>query len=92
MLSQIGNRFALTAAHCLYDDDNDEVLPASAFSIMLGVHDRSKAQTCISPSSTMRQIRVTKVLVHENFADSATDIALLRLGKKYLFGDPLYNI
>ena len=23
---QIGNRFALTAAHCLYDDDNEEVL------------------------------------------------------------------
>ena len=39
-LPQIGNRFALTAAHCLYDDDNDEVLPASAFSIMLGVHNR----------------------------------------------------
>ena len=78
-LSQIGNRFALTAAHCLYDDDNDEVLPATAFSIMLGVHDRSK--TCISPSSTMRQIRVTKVLVHENFTDSANDIALLHLGE-----------
>ena len=41
---------------------------------------------------TRRQIRVTKVLVHENFADSATDIALLRLGKKNIFGDPLYNI
>ena len=80
-LPQIGNRFALTAAHCLYDDDNDEVLPASAFSIMLGVHDRSKAQTCISPSSIRRQIRVTKVLVHENFTDSANDIALLHLGR-----------
>ena len=43
MLSlQIGNRFALTATHCLYDDDNEEVLPASSFSIMLGLHDRNK--------------------------------------------------
>ena len=69
---QIGNRFALTAAHCLYDDDNEEVLkdyrflvfndfvcflecffsqrfvcqvlPATFFSIMLGVHDRRKAK------------------------------------------------
>ena len=40
---QIGNSFALTAAHCLYDDDNEEVLPASSFSIMLGLHDRRKA-------------------------------------------------
>ena len=89
-LPQIGNRFALTAAHCLYDDDNDEVLPASAFSIMLGVHDRSKAQTCISPSSIRRQIRVTKVLVHENFTDSANDIALLHLGRN-ISCDPLFS-
>ena len=45
---QIGTRFALTAAHCLFDhddiDDNDgndrELLPASAFSVILGLHDR----------------------------------------------------
>ena len=41
---QIGNRFALTAAHCLYDEDNEEVLPATSFSIMLGLHDRRKAK------------------------------------------------
>ena len=44
--SQIGNRFALTAAHCLYDEDEDkrELLPASSFSIMLGLHDRRKTK------------------------------------------------
>ena len=41
---QIGNRFALTAAHCLYTDDHDELLPASSFSIMLGLHDRRKTK------------------------------------------------
>ena len=40
--------------------------------------------------STRRQIRVDKVLVHENFNDSANDIALLRLGKDGLSGDPLF--
>ena len=30
---QIGNRFALTAAHCLYDEDNKEVLILFLFSI-----------------------------------------------------------
>ena len=29
--NQIGNRFALTAAHCLYDDDNEEVLKDCRF-------------------------------------------------------------
>ena len=41
---QIGNRFALTAAHCLYSDDMEEVLPATSFSIVLGLHDRRKAK------------------------------------------------
>ena len=49
LLPQIGNRFALTAAHCLYDADADkekdkELLPASSFSIMLGLHDRRKTK------------------------------------------------
>ena len=41
---QIGNRFAVTAAHCLYDDDNEELLPTSSFSIVLGLHDRRKTK------------------------------------------------
>ena len=46
---QIGNRFALTAAHCLYDEDEEdedrrELLPASSFSIMLGLNDRRKTK------------------------------------------------
>ena len=46
---QIGNRFALTAAHCLYDEDEEdedkrELLPASSFSIMLGLHDRTRTK------------------------------------------------
>ena len=55
IIKQIGNRFALTAAHCLFDNkDNDganknknknkELLPASSFSIMLGLHDRRKTK------------------------------------------------
>ena len=44
LFTQIGNRFVLTAAHCLYDNDNKEVLPARSFSIMLGLHDRKKTK------------------------------------------------
>ena len=46
----------------------------------------------ISLLSTRRQIRVSKMLIHENFTDSANDIALLKLGKRGLSGDPLYYI
>ena len=35
-----------------------------------------------------RQIRVSKVLIHENFTDSANDIGILQLGKKDTFDDP----
>ena len=38
---------------------------------------------------TRRQVRVSKVIVHENFTASANDIAILKLGKRGLFGDPL---
>ena len=47
-------------------------------------------KTSFSLLSTRRQIRVDKVLVHENFNDSANDIALLRLGKDGLSGHPFF--
>ena len=101
---QIGNRFALTAAHCLYDnvvdDDNNnnnnntELLPASSFSIMLGLHNRSKdiepkRWQCYLLLSRFdfgifcprKQIKVSKIVVHENFTGPMNDIALLKLGK-----------
>ena len=32
----------VTAAHCLYDNQEKETLPDDSFSVMLGLHDRSK--------------------------------------------------
>ena len=32
---------------------------------------------------------MSKVIIHENFKESSIDIALLTLGKKYLYGDPV---
>ena len=103
---QIGTRFALTAAHCLFDDgddddDNDdssvdnedkEFLPASAFSVVLGVHDREKTgepnrlvgfiifRIFDDAFRSRKQVRVSKIVVHENFTNNVNDIALLKLG------------
>ena len=102
-LPQIGSRFALTAAHCLYhdgedEDDNDnkndkELLPASAFSVILGVHDRrnirgpnrlvNKCAKFCNASYDRRKVRVSKFVVHENFTSNFNDIALLKLGNQH---------
>ena len=68
MLSpQIGNRFALTAAHCLYDEDeedgdNKELLPASSFSIMLGLHDRRKTR---EPTRWLFHTRIKTCIMYQ---------------------------
>ena len=69
---------------------------------MLGLYDRRKAKEqtrfhmimiCISLLYTRRQIRVNKILVHENFTGATNDIALLRLGLNIEFRcDPLRNL
>ena len=95
-MPQIGSRFALTAAHCLYDDGEDEndkeLLPASAFSVILGVHDRRNIRgpnrlvdKCVkfcNASYVRKNVRVSKFVVHENFSSNFNDIALLKLGNQ----------
>ena len=53
--------------------------------------DLQPRQISIDSIFTRRQIRVSKILVHENFTDSMTDLAILKLGKKNLSGDPFYK-
>ena len=73
----------------------EELLPAKAISVILGLHDRSKdleerrwSFLCKPPLpflffiiSNRKHIRVSKVIVHENFSNHTNDIALLKLGK-----------
>ena len=40
ILNQIGSTWVVTAAHCLYKDE--ELVAAKSLSILLGLHDRSK--------------------------------------------------
>ena len=74
----IGNRFALTAAHCLYTMDKEELLPAESFAIVLGVHNRANRK-----EANRQHIRVSKVFVHGDFNNnSLNDIALLKLEER----------
>ena len=80
----------VTAAHCLYKDD--ELVSAKSLSIMLGLYDRSKKSEpnrChesffpLSLFFSRKQIQVDEIFVHENYTttvDKVNDIALLRLG------------
>ena len=53
--------------------------------------DLQPRQISIDSIFTRRQIRVSKIIVHDNFTDSMTDLAILKLGKKNLSGDPFYK-
>jgi secreted trypsin-like serine protease len=92
--SQIGSNWAVTAAHCLMDFDDDEepietdiveeaydtdLIPASRLSLLLGVHDRS-----LQTELTQQKVSVSKVLIHKDYNGTSheNDIALLKLGER----------
>jgi hypothetical protein len=86
--SQIGSNWAVTAAHCLMDFDDDEepvetdtvdMIPASRLSLLLGVHDRS-----LQTELTQQKVPVSKVLIHKDYNKTSheNDIALLKLGER----------
>ena len=69
-------------------------MPASSLSVVLGVHDRSKEREPHRSESSFnarfffilaffcrKHIRVSKVVVHEDFSTHVNDIALLKLGE-----------
>jgi len=67
----IGNRFALTAAHCLYHEQ--QLLPANSFSIELNLHNRRDTEA-------RKEYQVSRLLVHEDYyIGGVNDIALLKL-------------
>ena len=89
----------VTAAHCLYNDD--ELVSAKSLSVLLGLHDRSKKsepKRCYEMISlpncyffSRKQILVDEIFVHENYStsgDKANDIALLRLGTNIPIVEP----
>ena len=86
--SQIGPNWALTAAHCVHDNDTSEAVHPSSLSVMLGVDNR-RTLNCLTrsagvlPCTCFRKVPVSKVLIHTDY-DSSTfqhDIALLKLGR-----------
>ena len=42
IISQIGSNWALTAAHCVYNNDLEENFPASSLTVLFGIHNRTK--------------------------------------------------
>lgn len=72
--SLVAQEWVVTAAHCLYDTENNPIA-ASRISVILGEHNRAQ-------SDGMEQfLSVAEVFVHEEFSDwsNDNDIALLKL-------------
>ena len=75
------------------DTPINEVLPASSLSVILGLYDRRKDvearrlmtinRSSICSSLNRKHIRVSKVIVHQNFSTHTSDIALLKLGEEH---------
>ena len=89
--SQIGSNWALTAAHCVYDNDLEENFPANSLTVVFGVHNRTKltARTRWNKSkekswvfAICRVVPVAELVVHpeHNITRQIHDIALLKLG------------
>ena len=78
LTTQIGPNWALTAAHCVHDDETEAALPANSLSLVLGVHDRTKL------TARARKVSIRKVIIHYdyNIATPWRDIALLKLAER----------
>ena len=76
--SQIGPNWALTAAHCVHDEETEAALPASSLYLVLGVHDRTRL------TARARKVAIRKVIIHYdyNIATPWRDIALLKLAER----------
>ncbi|XP_036319393.1 serine protease SP24D-like [Rhagoletis pomonella] len=82
----INQRYVLSAAHCVGDEDADGnyvVDPASYFSIRAGSSDRLRGGVVV---------KVTNIVVNENYANFLHDLAVLRLESALIYSNNIKPI
>ena len=89
--AQIGTNWLVTAAHCLFEEN--EQIPTRSLAVLLGLHDRRKRteefryleyQNLVFINILFRKrITVSDVFIHDNFTsgEPTDDIALIRIGR-----------
>ena len=89
-LLQVGANWAVTAAHCVYNEEAEGRVEAATLSLVLGVHDRSQ----LTPMAKLvdirgghllpRKVPVSEVIIHEeyNITSGANDLAMVKLGAR----------
>ena len=59
-LAQIGSTWVVTAAHCLFEDE--DIIDVKSLSILLGLHDRSKKS---EPNRCFTYIGLSRANINE---------------------------
>jgi len=75
--SLIGTNWLVTAAHCLFEEN--EQIPTRSLAVLLGLHDRRRRT-----EEFRKRISVSDVFIHENFTsgEPTDDIALIRIDER----------
>jgi len=77
----IGNNWAVTAAHCFFDDTNQQNKFKDDLTVVLGVHDRTIVVTPDTPLSERKVMKISEIVLHPDYnqaTSSSNDIALLK--------------
>jgi len=78
----IGNNWAVTAAHCFFNQDtNQQEKFKDDLTVVLGVHDRTIVVTPDTPLSERKVLKISEIVIHPDYnqaTSSSNDIALLK--------------
>lgn len=77
--SLIASQWVVTAAHCVFQQDDVTVASGSMITVILGEHDTS---TQLESKIPRKEVKVTQVIPHGIPLDMENDIALLKLSEK----------
>ena len=77
--SLVASQWIVTAAHCVFHEDQVTLASSSMVTVILGEHDTS---TPFESKIPRKELKVAKIISHDVVLDLKNDIALLKLSEK----------
>ena len=77
--SLVASQWIVTAAHCVFHEDQVTLASNSMITVILGEHDTS---TSFESKIPRKELKVAKIISHDVVLDMKNDIALLKLSEK----------